>query len=210
MKKAFNRGKRIVLLCLPLCILLAGCGYYLDYLLPPPPDEFYWKSTYWTRCTGVILSPLDSVKQTHSNGYIMEKGGSVAYMSERLTNFRTIFTVKVLEGQGVRLRTRTTIERMKDEPGISLDYTTKGIEIRDGNTLIASTDTIRAIAGNEELIRFDIDGTIMRIAIGCNMPFIFTTKQAATEYMFTETLPASRVAITGIEVIPIRLARISN
>jgi hypothetical protein len=181
-----------------MMILLSGCSSLIDLFLPPNPDEFQWRSSFWLRCNGVKLSSLQSVKLTSENGYILEDSSSAGFMAQRIT---------LLSGTGIRIRTRTTIEEAEKKAGILLDYTDKGIEIKDGERLIAKTDTIMAIPGMEELITIDSDGKIMRIGIGCAKPFIFATSQSGTEHILTESINDSRVSVSGIEIIPLRLAR---
>ena len=190
-----------------MMILLSGCSSLIDLFLPPNPDEFQWRSSFWLRCNSVKLSSLQSVKLTSENGYILEDSSSAGFMAQRITDYRVMMNIKLLSGTGIRIRTRTTIEEAEKKAGILLDYTDKGIEIKDGERLIAKTDTIMAIPGMEELITIDSDGKIMRIGIGCAKPFIFATSQSGTEHILTESINDSRVSVSGIEIIPLRLAR---
>jgi len=190
-----------------MMILLSGCSSLIDLFLPPNPDEFQWRSSFWLRCNGIKLSSLQSVKLTSENGYILEDTSSAGFMAQRITDYRVMMNIKLLSGTGIRIRTRTTIEEAEKKAGILLDYTDKGIEIKDGERLIAKTDTIMAIPGMEELITIDSDGKIMRIGIGCAKPFIFATSQSGTEHILTESIKDSRVSVSGIEIIPLRLAR---
>ncbi len=190
-----------------MMISLSGCSSLIDLFLPPNPDEFQWRSSFWLRCNGVKLSSLQSVNLTSENGYILEHTSSIGFMAQRITDYRVMMNIKLLSGTGIRIRTRTTIEEAAQKQGILLDYTDKGIEIKDGERLIAKTDTIMAIPGMEELITIDSDGKIMRIGIGCAKPFIFATSQSGTEHILTESINESRVSVSGIEIIPLRLAR---
>jgi hypothetical protein len=190
-----------------MMISLSGCSSLIDLFLPPNPDEFQWRSSFWLRCNGVKLSSLQSVNLTSENGYILEHTSSAGFMAQRITDYRVMMNIKLLSGTGIRIRTRTTIEEAAQKQGIQLDYTDKGIEIKDGDRLIAKTDTIMAIPGMEELITIDSDGKIMRIGIGCAKPFIFATSQSGTEHILTESINESRVSVSGIEIIPLRLAR---
>ena len=183
-----------------MMILLSGCSSLIDLFLPPNPDEFQWRSSFWLRCNGVKLSSLQSVN-------ILEHTSSAGFMAQRITDYRVMMNIKLLSGTGIRIRTRTTLEEAAQKQGILLDYTDKGIEIKDGERLIAKTDTIMAIPGMEELITIDSDGKIMRIGIGCAKPFIFVTSQSGTEHILTESINDSRVSVSGIEIIPLRLAR---
>ena len=190
-----------------MMISLSGCSSLIDLFLPPNPDEFQWRSSFWLRCNGVKLSSLQSFNLTSENGYILEHTSSAGFMAQRITDYRVMMNIKLLSGTGIRIRTRTTIEEAAQKQGIQLDYTDKGIEIKDGDRLIAKTDTIMAIPGMEELITIDSDGKIMRIGIGCAKPFIFATSQSGTEHILTESINESRVSVSGIEIIPLRLAR---
>ena len=195
-----------LLIACSLSLLGSGCANYLDAFLPPSPYEFDWRSG-WIRVDGLIMSSLESVTMTYENGYILNDKGKVALAATRITDYRIALTTTVLEGNGIRFRTRTTAEESDRIMGVMLDYSTKGIEIRDGTRLIAQIDTIKAKLGVEELIKIESDGNLTRIEIGCSKPFIFTTEQMGTEGIITESLPTSKVSVHGIEMIPLRLAR---
>ena len=128
-----------------MMISLSGCSSLIDLFLPPNPDEFQWRSSFWLRCNGVKLSSLQSVNLTSENGYILEHTSSAGFMAQRITDYRVMMNIKLLSGTGIRIRTRTTIEEAAQKQGILLDYTDKGIEIKDGDRLIAKTDTITNI-----------------------------------------------------------------
>ena len=205
---AKNNMVRLVISCLSVSILLLnGCMEYLDSLLPPAPDSFEWRSGFFVRCLGQVLSPLGSVDIVYENGYVLKEDGKVAVSVPRITDFRLLMNASVLKGDGLRVILRKTVKGDSTLPGITFDYTQKGILIRDGERIIMQTDTIKAIQGVEELIKIDSEGKTIRIEIGCAKPCIFTTESLGTEFVITHSLPYSRVAVNGLEFLPMRLTR---
>ncbi|MFM6955390.1 MAG: hypothetical protein ACO3GR_05535 [Candidatus Kapaibacteriota bacterium] len=199
---------RLIISCLSVSILLLnGCMEYLDSLLPPAPDSFEWRSGFFVRCLGQVLSPLGSVDIVYENGYVLKEDGKVAVSVPRITDFRLLMNASVLKGDGLRVILRKTVKGDSTLPGITFDYTQKGILIRDGERIIMQTDTIKAIQGVEELIKIDSEGKTIRIEIGCAKPCIFTTESLGTEFVITHSLPYSRVAVNGLEFLPMRLTR---
>ena len=186
---------------------LNGCMEYVEGFLPPAPDVFEWRSGFFVRCNGKILSPLETVLINYENGYVMGEKGKVALSVPRVTDFRLLMNAMVQQGDGVRIVLRKTIHQELQLPGVTLDYTTKGITIKDGERIVMQTDTIKAVPGTDELIKIDSEGKTIRIEIGCSKPCIFTTESLGTEYVITSSLPGSRVALTGLEFIPTRLTR---
>jgi len=205
---AKNNMVRLIISCLSVSILLLnGCMEYLDSLLPPAPDSFEWRSGFFVRCLGQVLSPLGSVDIVYENGYVLKEDGKVAVSVPRITDFRLLMNASVLKGDGLRVILRKTVKGDSTLPGITFDYTQKGILIRDGERIIMQTDTIKAIQGVEELIKIDSEGKTIRIEIGCAKPCIFTTESLGTEFVITHSLPYSRVAVNGLEFLPMRLTR---
>ncbi|MEY3690167.1 MAG: hypothetical protein RIT37_1729 [Bacteroidota bacterium] len=203
-----NNMVRLIISCLSVSILLLnGCMEYLDSLLPPAPDSFEWRSGFFVRCLGQVLSPLGSVDIVYENGYVLKEDGKVAVSVPRITDFRLLMNASVLKGDGLRVILRKTVKGDSTLPGITFDYTQKGILIRDGERIIMQTDTIKAIQGVEELIKIDSEGKTIRIEIGCAKPCIFTTESLGTEFVITHSLPYSRVAVNGLEFLPMRLTR---
>lgn len=199
---------RLIISCLSVSILLLnGCMEYLDSLLPPAPDSFEWRSGFFVRCLGQVLSPLGSVDIVYENGYVLKEDGKVAVSVPRITDFRLLMNASVLKGDGLRVILRKTVKGDSTLPGITFDYTQKGILIRDGERIIMQTDTIKAVQGVEELIKIDSEGKTIRIEIGCAKPCIFTTESLGTEFVITHSLPYSRVAVNGLEFLPMRLTR---
>lgn len=188
-------------------IMLSGCMDYLDGFLPPAPDRFEWRSGFFVRCLGQILSPLETVDITYENGYILKNEGNVALSVPRITDFRLLMNATVLKGDGLRVILRKTIKGDATLPGIIFDYTQSGVIIRDGDRIVMQTDTIKAMPGVEELIKIDSEGKTIRIEIGCAKPCIFTTENLGTEYVFTSSLPQSTIAVNGLEFLPMRLTR---
>jgi hypothetical protein len=188
-------------------VLLTGCMEYLDSLLPPAPDSFEWRSSYFVYCFGQVLSPLKTVDIVYENGYVLKEDGRVALSVPRITDYRLLMNATVLKGDGLRVILRKTINGDSTLPGITFDYTQKGIIIRDGERIVMQTDTIKAVPGVEELIKIDSEGKTIRIEIGCAKPCIFTTESLGTEFVFTNSLPDSKVAVNGLEFLPIRLTR---
>lgn len=186
---------------------LNGCMEYVESFLPPAPDTFEWRSGFFVRCIGKVLSPLESVIINYENGYVMDHRGKVALSVPRITDFRLLMNATVLKGSGVRIVLRKTVHQEEYLPGVTLDYTTSGIVIKDGDRVIMQTDTIKAVLGSDELIKIDSEGKTMRIEIGCSKPCIFTTESLGTEHVLTSSLPGSRVALNGLEFIPLRLTR---
>jgi len=205
---AKNNMVRLIISCLSVSILLLnGCMEYLDSLLPPSPDSFEWRSGFFVRCLGQVLSPLGSVDIVYENGYVLKEDGKVAVSVPRITDFRLLMNASVLKGDGLRVILRKTVKGDSTLPGITFDYTQKGILIRDGERIIMQTDTIKAVQGVEELIKIDSEGKTIRIEIGCAKPCIFTTESLGTEFVITHSLPYSRVAVNGLEFLPMRLTR---
>jgi len=205
---AKNNMVRLIISCLSVSILLLnGCMEYLDSLLPPAPDSFEWRSGFFVRCLGQVLSPLGSVDIVYENGYVLKEDGKVAVSVPRITDFRLLMNASVLKGDGLRVILRKTVKGDSTLPGITFDYTQKGILIRDGERIIMQTDTIKAIQGVEELIKIDSEGKTIRIEIGCAKPCIFTTESLGTEFVITHSLPYSRVAVNGLEFLSMRLTR---
>lgn len=201
-------AKRLsLIIVIAISFALNGCMEYVEGFLPPAPDTFEWRSGFFVKCTGKILSPLETVYVNYENGYVMGETGKVAISVPRVTDYRLLMNAIVQQGDGVRIILRKTIHEEQKQAGITLDYTTKGITIRDGERLVMQTDTIKAIPGNEELIKIDSEGKTIRIEIGCSKPCIFTTESLGTEYVLTSTLPGSRVALNGLEFLPLRLTR---
>ena len=188
-------------------VLLSGCMEYLDSLLPPAPDSFEWRSGYFVRCLGQVLSPLETVDIVYENGYVLKEDGRVALSVPRITDFRLLMNASVIKGDGLRVILRKTIKGDSTLPGITFDYTQKGVLIRDGERIVMQTDTIKAVPGVEELIKIDSEGKTIRIEIGCAKPCIFTTESLGTEFVFTNSLPNSKVAVNGLEFLPMRLTR---
>jgi hypothetical protein len=180
---------------------------YLDGFLPPAPDSFEWRSGFFVRCLGQILSPLETVDIIYENGYMLKDEGRVALSVPRITDFRLLMNATVINGVGLRVILRKTIKGDSTLPGIIFDYTLKGISIRDGERIVMQTDTIKALPGVEELIKIDSEGKTIRIEIGCAKPCIFTTEQLGTEFVFTHSLPNSKVSVNGLEFLPMRLTR---
>ena len=205
---ANKRLARLLISCLSSAVLLLnGCMEYLDSLLPPPPDSFEWRSGFFVRCLGQVLSPLGSVDIVYENGYVLKEDARVALSVPRITDFRLLMNASVLKGDGLRVILRKTIKGDSTLPGIVFDYTSKGVLIRDGERIIMQTDTIKAVPGAEELIKIDSEGKTIRIEIGCSKPCIFTTESLGTEFVFTNSLPNSRVSVNGLEFLPMRLTR---
>lgn len=196
-----------LIIVIAISFTLNGCMEYVEGFLPPAPDTFEWRSGFFVKCSGKILSPLETVYVNYENGYVMGETGKVSISVPRVTDYRLLMNAIVQQGEGVRIILRKTIHEEQKQAGITLDYTTKGITIRDGERLVMQTDTIKAIQGNEELIKIDSEGKTIRIEIGCSKPCIFTTESLGTEYVLTSTLPGSRVALNGLEFIPLRLTR---
>jgi len=165
-------------------VLLSGCMEYLDSLLPPAPDSFEWRSGFFVRCLGQVLSPLETVDIVYENGYVLKEDGRVALSVPRITDFRLLMNASVLKGDGLRVILRKTIKGDSTLPGITFDYTQKGVLIRDGERIVMQTDTIKAAK-----------------------PCIFTTESLGTEFVFTNSLPNSKVAVNGLEFLPMRLTR---
>ena len=61
--------------------------------------------------------------------------------------------------------------------------------------------------GATAYIKIDSEGKTIRIEIGCAKPCIFTTESLGTEFVFTNSLPNSKVAVNGLEFLPMRLTR---
>lgn len=196
-----------IIMFIVVCSMLNGCMEYVEGFLPPAPDTFEWRSGFFVKCTGKILSPLETVHVNYENGYVMGEAGKVGISAPRITDFRLLMNATVQQGEGVRIILRKTIHEEQKQAGITLDYTTKGIIIKDGDRLVMQTDTIKAIPGSEELIKIDSEGKTIRIEIGCSKPCIFTTESLGTEHVLTSSLPGSRVALNGLEFIPLRLTR---
>ena len=190
-----------------MLFILNGCMEYVESFLPPAPDTFEWRSGFFVRCIGKVLSPLESVIINYENGYVMDHRGKVALSVPRITDFRLLMNATVLKGSGVRIVLRKTVHQEEYLPGVTLDYTTSGIVIKDGDRVIMQTDTIKAVLGSDELIKIDSEGKTMRIEIGCSKPCIFTTENLGTEYVLTSSLPGSGVAVNGLEFIPLRLTK---
>lgn len=199
---------RLVMIMVSTSMLtLTGCMEYLDSLLPPAPDRFEWRSGFFVRCVGQVLSPLETVDIIYENGYVLKQEGNVALSVPRITDFRLLMNATVIKGDGLRVILRKTIKGDSTLPGITFDYTQKGILIRDGERIVMQTDTIKAVPGVEELIKIDSEGKTIRIEIGCAKPCIFTTENLGTEYVFTSSLPQSTIAVNGLEFLPMRLTR---
>ena len=197
----------VFILCSASIFFFNGCMEFLDGFLPTAPDTFEWRSGFFVRCSGKILSPLETVFVNYENGYVMGETGKVALSVPRITDFRLLMNATVQQGDGVRIVLRKTIHQEMQLPGVTLDYTTKGVIIKDGERIVMQTDTIKAIPGTDELIKIDSEGKTIRIEIGCSKPCIFTTESLGTEYVITSSLPGSRVALNGLEFIPMRLTR---
>jgi hypothetical protein len=204
----YSLAKRLsLIIVIAISFTLNGCMEYVEGFLPPAPDTFEWRSGFFVKCSGKILSPLETVNVNYENGYVMGEKGKVAISVPRITDYRLLMNATVQQGDGVRIILRKTIHEEQNQAGITLDYSTKGIIIKDGERLVMQTDTIKANPGSEELIKIDSEGKTIRIEIGCSKPCIFTTEKLGTEYVLTSTLPGSRVALNGLEFIPLRLTR---
>lgn len=190
------------------CFLISTMGLWACN-----PDQFYLNSTrnsIGTYIYGQKLTSIDSVEDTADNAFIINDGGQAALSSDLNTDFIADFTVSITQGNGARFRFRTTKHTLSEGRELAFVYSTTGSRVESNGTVIATLDTVRALANTPERVIITNWGRKYTIQVGCNIVYYGTSTLPTTEFVITESLPSSTVYLSGIDFIPIHKASDSN
>jgi len=210
----YKRMKKIIVIILSCSAFIPGCAIYKG--LFPPPDEFFLNQfrgsdgVYATYIFGQKLTSIDSVEDTANNAFIIYDGGQAALSSDLNTDFIADFTVNITQGNGARFRFRTTKHTLSEGRELAFVYSTTGSRVESNGTVIATLDTVRALANTPERVIITNWGRKYTIQVGCNIVYYGTSTLPTTEFVITESLPSSTVYLSGIDFIPIHKASDSN
>lgn len=206
--------KNYLLIPLLLAMFLSGCSIFKGFF--PPPDEFYlnqyrgYDGMYATYIFGQKLTSIDSVEDTANNAFTIYSGGQAALSSDLNTDFIADFTVSITEGNGARFRFRTTKHTLSEGRDLAFVYSTTGSRVEANGTVIATLDTVRALANTPERVIITNWGRKFTIQVGCNIVYYGSSTLPTTEFIITETLPSSTVSLSGIDFIPLHRANEIN
>ena len=184
--------KTFILIAITI-IAIVSCG------ILPHPDTFMLNETTSSPIEAFKLSDISLVNKTFDNEFKMHRGGICAIKSEYITTNKLEFTIRLYEGNGLRVMTRTDKRKYKTEPGIVFEWTKKGTSFYENGQKLYSTSQFEAIDNFPTKFSFINNAKYYYLITDCDTIYKGTTTLPSTEYFIFESLDAE-MKITGISV----------
>jgi hypothetical protein len=165
------------------------------------PDEFTLNEDHGDPIEGIKISGLESVEQVGYNALLMNEGGIAAMERNKLTQFTADFTVKVMQGDGIRFSIRNISDHPENHPAINFDYMPKGSMISGTGMSDLFVDSVKAEMNKPARVKILNLGKIITITVNCDTVYNGKTELPATEYIVVGSLRNSKVLLTGIDFI---------
>ncbi len=181
--------KPIIIILLSFMLTLFSCA----------PDLYVLNRMDDMRLNGIILSRLGSVEKVAGNALMLHPSAVTAMRNQGLTQMMADYSVTILNGTGIKIAFRTVCDTYPREPSIVLAYTTEGYTVYENGTIVAKSDTVRAIPNRPARIRIRNQGKMVKVTIGCDLVYYGRTQLPATEFIILETMDDTDAYIYGIK-----------
>jgi len=164
------------------------------------PDQFILNQRKREIINGLIISNIDSVEVIGDNAIQLYGGGHVAMRRSHMTQILADFTVKILQGDGLRFAIRSVSDNFENHPAIFFDYTIKGSKVFEKGKFETIIDSVKAKVNDIKRIKIMNYGKNLFITVDCDTIFNGRTELPATEYILIQALKSTNVQISGIDI----------
>lgn len=186
-----------ILYAILIGLILSSCNPYV-YMLNKT-DEFY-------RLEGFILSDLGSVEVISENSFELHDSAITCLRNAGLTQYQADFTMRIKNGEGIKLSMRSVEHFFPDHPSISFFLTKNGYFVEENGVRVFEDTNFKLTHNFDYKVKLRNQGDIVKFELDCDTLYYEPTNLIATEYLFFETLSGSEAKIFGvsfIETIPI-------
>lgn len=172
-----------------LLLVLTSCVSEVFVLHEGTPDALY----------GKILTKIDSVEVTPTQGVVVHSGGVAALRTYAETQSEWRFLSTLHKGEETVFRVRTVPIEFELTPSVDIYFSTRGCRIEEEGRILATNDTARAQVGVAEKIEIRHEGPLLTVTVGCTRVYQGMVQRPGTEWLVVESPSGSEVEVSRIQ-----------